>query len=81
MPSLGGSQSCLVWDGILGSGSFGLLPGAPFLPQGWLGDGEWWRPGHLGAGLVVSAQRPEEAPCKSHWSLSTWHDGQRGGSG
>lgn len=24
MPSLGGSQSCLVWDGILGSGSFGL---------------------------------------------------------
>lgn len=72
MPSLGGSQSCLVRDGISGSSRFGLPPGAPFLPQGWLGDGERWRLGHLGAGLVVSAQRPEGAPRKSHWSLSTW---------
>lgn len=39
MPSLGGSQFYLVRDEISGSGRFGLPPGAPFLPQGWLAGG------------------------------------------
>lgn len=72
MPSLGHSQPGLVWDGSLGSSRFALAPGVLFLPQGWLGDGGGWRARHLGSGLLVSAQRPGEAPSISDWSRPLW---------
>lgn len=84
MPSLGSSRSDLVWDGDPGRSRFGLPPGALSAITGQAGDGGWWRPRHLGTGLLVSMLRGQERcpGCPAgHCSFGSWHDGQRGGSG